>query len=113
MHGSCQDFEKREAERLQQGRRAKPIEETLREMHREAPCPPASITRRLDGGIEDLGQLHAKLDEVLIRLRGPELMDNTRQVIRERDPGLEGEVDMLRNSVTCLNNKADEILERI
>lgn len=81
------------------GQTPKPLEHTLREMARDSEAPmPSKITRRIDVGLESLGQLHGKLDEILMRLRAP---------------GLEGQTDTFRLSASSLNVKADEILERL
>ncbi|MBI4001918.1 MAG: hypothetical protein HY348_09050 [Nitrospira defluvii] len=71
-------------------------------------CLPATITQRMVGGIGQLYELHARLNEILDRIQGPRETGPAPEVCFE--PGLQGEVDKFRHLAGQLNAVANEIL---
>lgn len=65
------------------------------------------ITDRIKGGIDDLWQLSAKLNEILDRIQGPR---PPVACAASEELGLQGDVDRLRRLTADLNLTADEIL---
>lgn len=109
MHGNAQEVKQAHEREQLRNRFHQDFPSTLK----AEPCGMPTVSQRVVGGIGELCDLSAKLNEILDRIQGPHVMAIEESVPPHYDPGLQGEIDKFRRLVNGLNVTADKILMQL